>query len=523
MMDNKERIEQIIKIRNNDIEEQLRLCQEILDNNPNDYETASALLYKADAYLDYVRPEDAIKCGLEALNIASSFGYQDIIMMIHNILGITFSLAGDVNSSIEHYIQALNEAQKYNNFVLVAAVYSNLTVLFMDNEDYDSALEFCNKYWFYIQKISYNEENVNVEEINYYIYHAEISFLRKDYEEAEKYLYYSINMSTQNGLPDEIQNVLAARLALVKNKRNEAYEYLKKIKSIEHIHIIDKFAILKSVFEVYMIMDDEKSGWETLNRLKEVVQTIDCNKYWVEYWQQCIIFCKKYDKSEILKEAYREFYVRCEALEDITGKLRIQWLKNKIQIFDIKKENKELLDEKNKLEKAALKDELTGLWKRNGYYTIVQEMYEKCYSEGWNFTAAVIDIDYFKEYNDTYGHQMGDKCIKAIAEILKEQEGEQGCCVRFGGDEFMLFWRNISEKLVRDKIESIISNLKKRNIEHIGSKVAGQVTVSIGATTGIPKNMLEFSEYIHCADEALYDVKRNGKASYVINEFSSRG
>lgn len=522
-MDNRERIEQIIKVRNNNAEEQLRLCQEILDDNPDDYERASALLYKSDVYLDYVKLEESIKCGLEALHIASSFGYQDIIMMIHNILGIAFSQAGDVNSAIEHYIQALKEAEEHNNFVLVAAVYNNLTILFMDNEDYDAALDFCNKYWIFIQKVNYNEENVNVEKIDYYIYHAEISFLKKDYEKAEKYLCFAINKSTQNNLPKERQHVLAAKLALVKDKRDEAYSNLKEIKSIDYMHIIDKFGLLKSMLEVYMSMDDEKLSHETLDRLNEVVQKINCNRYWVEYWKQCILFCEKYHESEMLQKAYREFYVRQEALEDTANKFRIQWLKNKVQIFDIKRENRELLDEKNKLEKAALKDELTGLWKRSGYYTIVQEMYEQCYSEGWNFTAAVIDIDYFKEYNDTYGHQMGDQCIKAIAGILKEQEGEQGCCVRFGGDEFMMFWRNISEELVRNRIESIISNLKKRNIEHTGSKVAEQVTVSIGVTTGIPKNVLEFSEYIFCADEALYDVKRKGKASYVIKEFSSRG
>ncbi|MGL5065041.1 MAG: diguanylate cyclase, partial [Microcoleus sp.] len=122
------------------------------------------------------------------------------------------------------------------------------------------------------------------------------------------------------------------------------------------------------------------------------------------------------------------------------------------------------------------------------------------------------DIDFFKLYNDTYGHQVGDECLKKVAEILKMNARRGGdLAARYGGEEFALILSGTDVRGAMQVAESIRQNLTEAAIPHAASKVSNFVTASIGLASVVPRTGLSIKELIAQADRALYQAKLEGR------------
>ena len=125
--------------------------------------------------------------------------------------------------------------------------------------------------------------------------------------------------------------------------------------------------------------------------------------------------------------------------------------------------------------------------------------------------VATADVDYFKEYNDTYGHIAGDLCLKCVADILRQNIGDEGIICRYGGDEFLCVMSNISQAQAEQLFSKISAGLADKYIENSQSGVSDRVTISIGAVIAKQSAAMDFETLIHEADMALYEVKMSGK------------
>ncbi len=127
-------------------------------------------------------------------------------------------------------------------------------------------------------------------------------------------------------------------------------------------------------------------------------------------------------------------------------------------------------------------------------------------------TLIFCDIDYFKNYNDAYGHTEGDNCLQVIAETISSSFGRQGDLVaRYGGEEFAIILSNIDKKTALILAERLRKNIEKLKIAHKSSSVSNVVTISIGVTTLIPEKNTSIPMIIDKADKALYKAKENGR------------
>ena len=122
------------------------------------------------------------------------------------------------------------------------------------------------------------------------------------------------------------------------------------------------------------------------------------------------------------------------------------------------------------------------------------------------------DIDFFKQYNDTYGHQKGDECIEIVGSIIKKVcKRPIDIPVRYGGEEFVLILPQTNlEGALKISLE-IQSELISHEIDHIGSSVGKNLSISIGISSLIPDKGHDYSEIIGLADAALYRAKANGR------------
>jgi diguanylate cyclase (GGDEF)-like protein len=161
-------------------------------------------------------------------------------------------------------------------------------------------------------------------------------------------------------------------------------------------------------------------------------------------------------------------------------------------------------------------DGLTGIFNRRYMEDRLKRVINSLIrSGGGKLSVLMMDLDFFKKYNDTYGHEQGDICLKAVAgtlaaSILRPDE----FVARYGGEEFVAFLPNTNENGAREVAERILNNVRSLNMPHEKNEAADRVTISIGVTTGNILSAKDGYNFIKKADEALYKSKQNGRNRY---------
>ncbi len=157
-------------------------------------------------------------------------------------------------------------------------------------------------------------------------------------------------------------------------------------------------------------------------------------------------------------------------------------------------------------------DGLTGVANRRYFDEYLEEVWKKGEREHKPLSVILFDLDYFKLFNDTYGHQCGDDCLRDVAAAVNEIVKKKGYLLaRYGGEEFAIILANtncIEASRVANEIKTVVEQLQ---ILHESSEMYGHVTVSVGVATMIPVVTITADELINQADRALYQAKNNGR------------
>ncbi|MDR2561923.1 MAG: diguanylate cyclase [Holophagales bacterium] len=160
-------------------------------------------------------------------------------------------------------------------------------------------------------------------------------------------------------------------------------------------------------------------------------------------------------------------------------------------------------------------DAFTGIYNRQYFDRSMKGIIKSHSRSGDLLSLMMIDIDFFKQYNDTHGHIEGDKCIKAVAQALAQcLKRENDFLVRFGGDEFVVVLPNTSDLGAIMMADKMLDEIRNCNLPHGKSEAADHVTVSIGVTTGKVQHTDTADDFVKIADEQLYESKRNGRNQY---------
>lgn len=170
---------------------------------------------------------------------------------------------------------------------------------------------------------------------------------------------------------------------------------------------------------------------------------------------------------------------------------------------DMRRENEELM-------LRVRTDALTGLPNR---YTMVRELeaaFERAYRDGTTLGVEILDIDCFKEYNDTYGHRAGDRCLERIAGELEKAGKKNGTfCARYGGDEFVIVYEGQTDQEIIGMAEKIERGIRSLRMKHEGNHPLQLVTVSQGICNDVPMEKNKLWDFLSEADQALYSIKRS--------------
>lgn len=164
------------------------------------------------------------------------------------------------------------------------------------------------------------------------------------------------------------------------------------------------------------------------------------------------------------------------------------------------------------LNRLARTDCLTGLMNRRTFQEGADLAWRMCRREKQPLSLLMIDVDHFKLYNDTYGHNQGDVCLVQVANTIKAQVHRAGDLVaRFGGEEFVVLLPKTSMENAQIVAERIRAGIEALAIPHKASSTAAHVTASLGISSTIPVGENNYERLLTLADRALYQAKSNGR------------
>ena len=165
-------------------------------------------------------------------------------------------------------------------------------------------------------------------------------------------------------------------------------------------------------------------------------------------------------------------------------------------------------------------DALTGINNRRFLENNLRNVMDLLARSDGLLSVLMVDVDFFKKYNDTYGHEQGDVCLKAVAKAMAESIMRTNDFVaRYGGEEFVAVLPNTNEDGARLIAEKLLENVRQLNIPHANSAAAQYVTISVGITTGKVAYSQSWEDYLKRADEALYMSKQNGRNKFTYLGF----
>ena len=165
------------------------------------------------------------------------------------------------------------------------------------------------------------------------------------------------------------------------------------------------------------------------------------------------------------------------------------------------------------------RDALTGIFNRRFFDNNMKRIISFLSRSAGSLSLMMIDIDFFKRYNDTYGHLEGDKCLRIVAQTLSQSiKRANDFVARYGGEEFIVVLPNTDEQGARLVADRLLGNIRNCNIPHEKNDAADCVTISIGVTTGKVTYTNNADNFIKKADELLYKSKQGGRNRYSIDQ-----
>jgi len=165
-----------------------------------------------------------------------------------------------------------------------------------------------------------------------------------------------------------------------------------------------------------------------------------------------------------------------------------------------------------RLEELSRADPLTGLANRRHFDEVKEAEFRRALRQAQPLAVLMCDVDFFKRYNDLYGHAQGDQCLRMVADTLKSVFARAGEVVaRLGGEEFVVLLPGVDTSAARRAAVRLQQRLGERELLHEDSPVSPCVTLSIGLATLEPDSMDQFDQLLRRADEALYRAKTHGR------------
>lgn len=239
-------------------------------------------------------------------------------------------------------------------------------------------------------------------------------------------------------------------------------------------------------------------------------------------WKQCLGSGEPFEIEYRLHDAkmgYRWYLDRAVPLRDPSGAI-IKWFGTCTDIDDqmhtqellqeqIKQHTLALFEANERLQQESIHDPLTRLYNRRYLHDVLERVTRRAVRAGHELSVIMLDLDHFKRFNDTYGHDAGDAVLRATAELLLKSVRAEDIVCRYGGEEFIVILPLADFKIACARAERIRATVHQLQLLYRGQAL-GSITVSAGVA-GLPQHGVLPEELLQAADAALYRAKAEGR------------
>lgn len=511
--------EQILETRYTDRALVMEYCDEMIaigNEKMDPYLLGFAYYYKAEYYFvknDYHNFVDALLISVEYQQQSSQWM---LLTRSYNLLGVNAYTQGNITVALDHYLVALKYCEEHNFDYEKAMVYTNIGHIYLAQKNYIRALEYFSRgREIFVQKedVPFAKTNIILIDIamgraylalgdlkaaidrekmaganeklvmeddestmSIMCFHSQICHYRGDVAESDHYIAMVIDSLDEcTSILDIHDDIMSFVKFLLDTDRLE--EYILVTQKVDNI--IDKMGITKIKMDILRL--------------------------WIRYY-----------KLVQDRENYLEACARLYEMETVYEEENIDIIRNSTQLRfkleESKRAEEKLAQEKLAWMKKSETDALTGLPNRFKLNEYAEDIFEQAYHEGKSLGVEMVDIDYFKEYNDTYGHQAGDRALIALADVLKDTAENEGIfCARYGGDEFVVIYYDKTDEQILKITAQIKEKVNQLRIKHEKSEVSEYVTISQGIRNTVPVTGNKIWDYLFSADTALYKMKGSGR------------
>ncbi|MBD2531199.1 PleD family two-component system response regulator [Nostoc flagelliforme FACHB-838] len=275
----------------------------------------------------------------------------------------------------------------------------------------------------------------------------------------------------------------------------EAQNGIEAIKAFNQLH--------PDIILLDAIMPD-MDGFECCSQL----ELLDCNKH------TPVLMITGLEDQESVDRAFA-----VGAIDYVTKPIHWPVLRQRVKRLIQQSQLQQKLETVNlELQRLVTIDGLTQVANRRRFEEYFNQEWQRMKREQQSLSLILCDVDFFKLYNDTYGHRIGDRCLQKIAQAIKDIIKRPGDLVaRYGGEEFAVILPNTDTEGATHVADNICHAVRTLAIPHINSQVSPYVTLSAGFTTEIPQSDSDMEEMIAAADWALYQAKAAGRDRFVQN------
>ncbi|EDZ62334.1 response regulator receiver (GGDEF/PAS/PAC domain) [Sulfurimonas gotlandica GD1] len=351
-----------------------------------------------------------------------------------------------------------------------------------------------------------------------------------------------------------VKQFTKAEFKLLEKRQNEYNNYRKNITLL----IISEIMVLILIAIIFFFIYKNNIQKKAHAEIKEYVRLVDKNiitsstdlKGNITYASEAFAQISGYSKVELIgqshsivrhpdmpKSIYEDMWNTIKSGKTWSGEIKNRkksgdyyWVKTSISP-KYNNDNEHIgftairqdISDKKMIEKISITDGLTNIYNRRHFDNLFPQIIKTSRRNNELVCFLIMDVDHFKQYNDTYGHQMGDGVLIDLATVLTNNlKRDDDYCFRLGGEEFGVLFKSDSKQkaeIIANKLRESIEDLK---IEHKGNSASSFVTASVGLVCLKAQDIVDEAQVYKMADDLLYQAKENGRNKVCINKHTDK-
>lgn len=514
----KELMDLILEVHIYDPDKSIEYCSKLMVHGRKDKDNrllGFAHYYLAEAFFYQNDTKKSMKNLVKGLRYQQENSMNQLLSRSYNMLGINSDNQGNIPAAIDYYLTSLKYSQEKGLEYEAGMANCNIGQIYALLRNYRTAIHYLEKTidcWNQCESNPYIALNIVEMEIN-----IATCYYRLGDMKATMDYFHRIEAERDKYRTDSHFEMVALVFEMI--VYNDLKDYAQRDDKIEKL-----MALMETIPSLMDIYDDaftlcdvlkEINRYEELWKVIEKIETLTSHTGITN--MQLRILKVKIQAYQVLNhdEAYLQ---ACSDYFKLSEKLEIEnktMAKRAIELrMDLEqvREKQTLIQEENKLLQAkSERDPLTELPNREKLNQYSEMAFEKAYQNQTNLGVEIFDVDYFKQYNDTYGHQAGDRCLKKIAQLLHGLMEKGIFCARYGGDEFIIIYENMTDEEILTIARKLQEDVINLNLKHKNSTVQTVMTISQGIRNSVPHEGNKIWDYFYVADMTMYQVKRNNK------------